>query len=92
MLELLSKWFEQRQRKRAAVAAAVRYFEAVSGKSAHHRISSVIGEKDDQLIVRVCHGHTKPPGRSWFLVARDGSITGELSFADVQVVGGGYWR
>jgi hypothetical protein len=92
MLELLSKWFEQRQRKRSAVAAAIHYFEAASGKRAHHRISCVIGEKTDQLIVRVCHGSEKPPARSWFLVARDGSITGELSFADVQVIGEGFWR
>ena len=34
MLGLLSNWFEHRQRKRAAVAAAARHFEAASGKVA----------------------------------------------------------
>ncbi len=47
MLQSLSKWLEHRQRKRAAVAAATRYFEVALGKHAHHRISRVIGEKAD---------------------------------------------
>jgi hypothetical protein len=87
MLRMLSKWLERRRRHRAAVAVAVYHFDSVTGKDAHAGISSVIGERGDGIVVRVCHGYVKPPGRAWFVVGEHGSVVAELSFADVQRFG-----
>jgi hypothetical protein len=92
MFGFLSKWLEQRRRKRAAVDSAVRHFDATTGKSAHAGISCVIGEKAGRFIVRVCYGEVKPPRRAWYVVAPDGSIVDEISFEQAKEFGERLWR
>lgn len=92
MFAVLSKWFHHRRRKRSAVEAAVRHFGAATGKQARSGISGVIGEREGNLVVRVCYGNTKPPGRAWYLIAPDGAIAGELSFEEAQGFGERRWK
>lgn len=76
-----------------AVFAALAHFEAVSGETTHAGHSRVIGtEADGSLIVRVCHGTTRPLRRVWYRVALGGEVLAELSFADVARFGERPWR
>jgi hypothetical protein len=90
MFGFLSRWLEHRRRKQAAVEAAVQHFDATTGNRAHS--GGVIGEKSGNLVVRVCHGNIKPPGRAWYLVGSDGSVVAELSFDEAQEFGEGLWK
>ena len=92
MLTSLSRWLEQGRRKRSAVKAALHRFNTTTGKPAHPGMSSVIGEKAGDLIVRVCFGNTKPPARVWYLVGLNTSVISELSFEEAQEFGECLWR
>jgi hypothetical protein len=93
MFGALSRWLDGRRRRRAAIAAAVRQFEATTGAEAHPGISSVIGEEARGMVVRVCHGHDiKPPGRAWYVIGADGAVIAELSFAEAGRFGERLWR
>jgi hypothetical protein len=61
-------------------------------ETAHCGISTVIGEDDAGLVVRVCYGEVKPPGRAWYRVDADWSVVGELTFEQARQFGEGYWR
>src|SRR5262249_25609640 len=56
MFAFVTTWIQYRRQKRAAIEAAVRHFDATTGRKALPRISSVIGELNGDLVVRVCHG------------------------------------
>ena len=93
MLGALSRWLEGRRRRRAAVAAAVRHFEAAGGRDALPGISRVIGEDARGTVVRVCHGaDVIPPGRAWYVVGPSGAVVAELSFEEAGRFGERYWR
>src|SRR5262249_14454723 len=92
MFAFVTTWIQYRRQKRAAIEAAVRHFDATTGRKALPRISSVIGELNGDLVVRVCHGQQKPPGRAWYLVSKDNVVLSELSFEEVVQLGECYWR
>lgn len=86
------RWMERRRRRRVAVTAAVRHFAVVTGQQAHQNISSVIGEEAGELVVRICYGQVRPPGRAWFRVGADGQVRDELSFEEAGRFGERPWR
>ncbi len=86
----LSRWLKTRTARREAVASAVRHFEA-TGRRAHNSLCSVIGAEARGIVVRVCHGDVKPPGRTWFVVGPCG-VVAELDWADAKGLGERAWR
>jgi hypothetical protein len=93
MLGRFSRWLDRRRRHRAAVAAAVRHFEATTGWEALPGISAVIGEDSRGTVVRVCHGDdVKPPRRVWSVVAASGAVAAELTLAEAGRFGERPWR
>ena len=90
MFGALSRWLTARAERRAAVVLAVRHFEA-AGRRAHGGLCSVIGADARGLVVRVCHGDTKPPSRAWFMVGPGGVVT-ELGWAQAALLGERPWR
>lgn len=73
MFEALSRWLEARRQRKAAIAAAVRHFEAATGARALRSMSWVIGCEPRGAVVRVCaEGHVKPPRRTWYVVGQFG--------------------
>ena len=83
---------ERRDRHQAAVAAALEHFEATTGQVAHRSGSDVIGEDARGVLVRVCYGSSRPPGRAWFAVGGDGSVNAELTYAEAAAFGERPWR
>ena len=92
MFGFFSKWLQHRCGQRSAVEAAVRHFDATTGKHAHPGISGVIGEREGNFVVRICYGNTKPPGRTWYVVGSDGSVIEELSFEEAKRFDEKLWR
>ncbi len=96
---LFRKFFERRRSRRQAevatamaLAAAVRHFELTSGQAAHRGMGAVIGKDPRGMVVRICHGGTRPPRRTWYIVGTDGSVVTELSHAEAAQFGESPWR
>lgn len=92
MLPQVSRYFAERRERQEAIAAARQYFEDATGSGSHRGLTSVIHADPSFMIVRVCYGRTKPPGRAWFRVARSPRSIDELSFEDVTQYGERHWR
>jgi hypothetical protein len=91
MLPLLYNYFAERRERQEAIAAARQYFEDATGSFSHRGLASVIHADPSSMIVRVCYGRTKPPGRAWFRVARSPRSIEELAFEDVTKYGERPW-
>lgn len=87
MVNPLAKWFGRLRQRRSATSMAVEYFEKTKMLKAHKRISKVIAEDDGGYIVRVCFGHTKPPGRARITVNVPKSTIKEVPFNSVRQYG-----
>lgn len=92
VLTRLSGWLDRRRRERGAIAAAVRHFETSAGRTAQRGMASVIGADARGLVVRVCYGPTRPPRRTWYVVAPGGVVAAELTFAEAERFGERPWR
>lgn len=90
MFAAFSRWLAARAHRRAVVASAVRHFEA-TGRRAIRGMCVVISEEARGAVVRVCHGDTRPPSRSWFVVGPIG-VVAELSWAEAERLGERPWR
>jgi hypothetical protein len=86
------RWLERRRRYRAATEVAIRHFQAARDAHVHTEVSGVIGEEGDGLVVVVCYDSGgKPPGRVWYRVEPNESVT-SLEFDDVVKFGVRPWR
>jgi hypothetical protein len=92
MLAQITRFFAGRREKAEAIGAAIRRFESAPDRSAHRGISSVLHSDELGFVVRVCYGHTRPPGRAWFRVSRGAADVQELSFDEVRQYGEKPWR
>jgi hypothetical protein len=80
------RWWTPPARRRAAVAAAVRHFEA-GGQRARPDECQVIGRDGRGLVVRVCFGDMIPCPRTWLVAAPNGEMVGELSWEEAERLG-----
>jgi hypothetical protein len=84
-------FLKRRQKRKAAIQAAVQHFDPGASKQVARRMSAVIAEPDGGYVVRVCYGNTIPPHRAWFIVGPD-SFIAPLTFDEVRQYGEREWR
>jgi hypothetical protein len=78
---------QRKLRRREAVKAAVKHFQATNGLPARSSISKVIAQEEDSYVVRVCYGRAKPPRRAWYMVRPEEPLVIELPFEQVEQYG-----
>lgn len=52
----------------------------------------VIGTLEDNRVVRLCYGNSRPPGRRWFVVTREGVLLREIDLKEASKYGEVPWR
>lgn len=74
----LARW----KRRRNAIALASRCFEEATGQRVIANMSKVISAESGRCVVRLCHGDTCPPQRTFYAVYDDGAHVRELTFEE----------
>ena len=86
MFKSVRSLIAQHRIRRSAISAALAAFRMNSDERPIKSMTIVVATDDDRLIVRVCFGTTRPPGRAWFAVARIDLATTPLTFDEVNEV------
>jgi len=81
-MKFLKSIFANFLKRRGAIGCAREHLRSIKGND-HLSMATVIANTDDGMIVRLCHGHSKPPTRVYFVVA-DRCVIRELQFEDVR--------
>ena len=86
MFKSVKSLIAQHRIHRSAISAALAAFRMNSDERPSKSMTIVVASDDDRLIVRVCFGTTRPPGRAWFTVARRDLAATPLTFDEVKEV------
>ena len=86
MFQSIKSLIGRRRLHRAAISAALAAFHENSEERPIKNMVSVVASDGTRLIVQVCFGDTRPPGRAWFAVVREDRLATQLTVEEVNEV------
>ena len=92
MLNWIIRMTGSRRRRKEALDAARVHFQSRSREKVHRHMSSILHSDDNDFVIRICYGNTRPSSRAWFRISRDTRKIEELTFDDVLQYGEKPWR